>query len=77
LQLGFVAAKEWVVDLLVGQQIQVNVAGDSGRQPACFRLLRRGSNLPELPTVIQSQNRILRGLCLRLCPRNCIRSREK
>ena len=65
MQLGFVIAEERVGDLLVGQQIQVNVAGDSGRQPAALLLLYNSGNLPELPTGIERENRVLHRLGLR------------
>jgi hypothetical protein len=40
-------------DLLVGEQIEVNVAGDCGWQPAIFSLLRVRLNLTKLQSAIQ------------------------
>ena len=53
LQFGFVVAEKRVGNLLVGQQVQVNVAGNGSRQPAALDILRASRNLPELPAVIQ------------------------
>ena len=66
LQFGLVVAIERVGNLLVGEQIQVNVAGDSGRKPTALARLRVNCNLPELPAVIERDHRILRWFQLRL-----------
>jgi hypothetical protein len=65
LQFGLVIAKEGVGNLLVGEQVQVHVAGHDGGQPAVFFLLGAGGNLAELPTVIERQYRILRRFRMR------------
>ena len=39
LQLGLVVAKKRVGNFLVGQQVQMNVAGNGGRHPAALRVL--------------------------------------
>jgi len=66
LQLGLVVPKERVGDFLVGEEIQVDVTRDGGREPAVFIRLRGGCNLTELPAVIQRQDGILRGFRLRM-----------
>ena len=83
LQPGFVVPEERVGNLLIGQQIKVNVARHGGRQPTALRFLRTSGNLPELPAAIQGQNRIPRGLALRLrvshtgCYANCRSDKSK
>ena len=58
LQFGFVIAKEWVGDFLVGKEIEVHIAGNCGGEPTGFWFLRVVSHLTELPPVIEREDGI-------------------